>query len=188
MFEERLRLITENKEYFEQFIAHASNSIYQALSSNKKLLFCGNGGSAAESQHMAAEYAATLDHRRPRDGMAAISLTTDTSFITAWSNDFGFETIFSRQISVLAQKGDVLICYSTSGNSKNILNALNEALKNEMDYLIFTGCNKDSDLAQISSKKNIFHVASDKTPLIQEIHTMLGHDICYNVEKLMESE
>lgn len=187
MFEERLRLITENKEHFEQFIAHASNSIYQALSSNKKLLFCGNGGSAAESQHMAAEYAATLDNKRPRDGMAAISLTTDTSFITAWSNDFGFETIFSRQISVLAQKGDVLICYSTSGNSKNIVNALNEAKKNEMDYLIFSGCNENSELAKISSKKNILHVASDKTPLIQEIHTMLGHDICYNVEKLMES-
>ena len=187
MFEERLRLITENKEYFEQFIAHASNSIYQALSSNKKLLFCGNGGSAAESQHMAAEYAATLDHKRPRDGMAAISLTTDTSFITAWSNDFGFETIFSRQISVLAQKGDVLICYSTSGNSKNIVNALNEALKKEMDYLIFSGFNENSDLAKISSKKNILHVTSDKTPLIQEMHTMLGHDICYKVEKLMDS-
>lgn len=188
MFEERLKIITENKEYFERFIDQASNIIFQALSSNKKILFCGNGGSAAESQHMAAEYAATLDHRRPRDGMAAISLTTDTSFITAWSNDFGFETIFSRQISVLAEKGDVLICYSTSGNSKNIVYALNEALNKEMNYLIFSGCNRDSELAKLASKENILHVPSDKTPFIQEIHTMLGHDICYNVEKLMQSK
>lgn len=188
MFDERINLITQNKEYLENFVLEATKSIVQSLDANKKILFCGNGGSAAESQHMAAEYAATLDHKRPRDGMSAIALTTDTSFITAWSNDFGYETIFSRQISVLGKEGDILICYSTSGNSKNIINALNEAIKMKMNYLVFTGANKESQLAKIASRKKIVHVNSSLTPLIQEIHTMLGHDICYNVEKMIASK
>ncbi len=188
MFNERVKLLTENKNYFEEYIRFASSVIFKALASNKKIIFCGNGGSAAESQHMAAEYVATLDHQRPRDGLSAIALTTDTSFITAWSNDFGFETIFSRQVSVLGNKGDVLICYSTSGNSVNILNAIKEAQKKGLNYLIFTGSNKSSDLANISSQENIVHVPSNKTALIQEVHTMLGHDICYNVEKLIAAK
>ena len=188
MFDERLKLIKENKDYLENFVQVSSKMIYSSLRTNNKILFCGNGGSAAESQHMAAEYVATLDHRRPREGLSAIALTTDTSLITAWSNDFGFDTIFSRQISVLGTKGDILICYSTSGNSINICNAVNEAIEKNINYLIFTGSNRDSKLANISSKENIVFVESENTALIQEVHTMIGHDICYNVEKLIASK
>ena len=93
MFDKRLSLINENKDYLENFVQIASKKIYTSLNANNKILFCGNGGSAAESQHMAAEYVATLDHRRPREGLSAIALTTDTSLITAWSNDFGLSLI-----------------------------------------------------------------------------------------------
>jgi D-sedoheptulose 7-phosphate isomerase len=183
MFDKRIEILSKNKEYFESFIIYAAGLISSTLVTNNKIMFCGNGGSAAESQHMAAEYAATLDSKRPRDGYAAIALTTDTSFITAWSNDFGFESVFSRQISSIGNQGDLLICYSTSGNSKNVLEAVIQAKKQKINYLIFTGNNKESFLAKFSDKKNIVYVPSSHTPIIQEVHTMLGHDICYNVEQ-----
>jgi D-sedoheptulose 7-phosphate isomerase len=99
----------------------ASQMIATALQSGGKLMLCGNGGSAGDAQHLAAEFVATLDHQRPRAGLAAIALTTDTSFITAYANDFGFDGIFSRQVETLGRTEDVLIGISTSGNSKNVV-------------------------------------------------------------------
>ena len=90
-------------------------------------MFCGNGGSAAESQHMAAEYCATLNSKNFRTGFPAIALTVDTSFITAWTNDFGYKEVFSRQVETLGGNGDTLICYSTSGKSENIIAAIEKA-------------------------------------------------------------
>ena len=87
-------------------------------------MLCGNGGSAGNAQHLAAEFVATLNHQKPRPGLAALALTTDTSFITAYSNDFGFEGIFERQIQALGKSGDVLIGISTSGNSANVEKAM----------------------------------------------------------------
>lgn len=188
MFDKRIEILTDNKEYLKAFVGHAANVVHKTFKANNKIMFCGNGGSAAESQHMAAEYAATLDSKRPRDGFPAIALTTDTSFITAWSNDFGFDGIFSRQVSTIGNSGDLLICYSTSGNSKNIMQAVIQAKHQKINYLIFTGSNKESSLAKISNKSDIFHAPSLETPIIQEIHTMLGHDICYNVELLMKGK
>ena len=92
--------------------------IAENLKAGGKLLLCGNGGSAGDAQHLAAEFVATLDHQNPRPGMAALALTTDTSFITAYSNDFGFEGIFARQIQALGHAGDVVVGISTSGNSR----------------------------------------------------------------------
>ena len=146
-------------------------------------MFCGNGGSAAESQHMAAEYCATLDHNKPRNGYKAIALTTDTSLITAWSNDFGFDGIFERQVDVLGDKGDVLICYSTSGNSENLVKAAKKARNNNISVISFLGGSGGS-LMPISDL--VFLSPSSKTPLIQEHHTMAGHLICSCVEKIME--
>ena len=102
----------------------AAEMIAASLAAGGKLMLCGNGGSAGDAQHLAAEFVATLDHQRPRDGLPAMALTTDTSFITAYANDFGFEGVFARQVSTLGRPGDVLVCISTSGNSKNVLNGL----------------------------------------------------------------
>lgn len=174
----------------DHFLAHAIDSIEKiaslisaSLLDGGKLMFCGNGGSAAESQHMAAEYCATLDHNKPREGYRAIALTTDTSFMSAWSNDFGFGGIFERQISVLGEEGDVLVCYSTSGNSENILRAAQLASSKNIDVIAFTGGNggKLLPLANIS-----FRSPSKETPVIQEHHTVVGHLICSCVEKILE--
>ena len=143
-------------------------------------MFCGNGGSAAECQHMSAEYCATLDHKWPRPGIASISLTTDSSFLTAWTNDFGYEDIFSRQVETLGKKGDLLFCYSTSGNSENVINAAKIAKRNEILVIGFTGNHRVTKLEKYCDE--VFKSPSKETPIIQEFHSLVGHEICSEVE------
>ena len=181
--QERSSNILENLIEFEDIIQIFSKKIFATLDNGNKLLFCGNGGSAAESQHMAAEYCATLNHHNPRKGFKAMALSVDTSFITAWSNDFGFDGIFARQIETLGEENDLLICYSTSGSSKNILEAALEAKRKKMTVLSFTGNSKNNNLAEIS--RSSFLAPSSKTALIQELHTIVGHEVCLAVEQLM---
>ncbi len=173
--------ILENLEYFEKVIKQLSEKISLSLSSGNKLLFCGNGGSAAESQHMAAEYCATLNHHNPRKGFKALALSVDTSLITAWSNDFGFEGIFERQVETLGEENDILICYSTSGTSKNIIKAAIEAKRKKMHVLAFTGNSKENKLSDIADLS--FIAPSSKTAMIQEMHTIIGHEVCLEVER-----
>ncbi len=160
----------------------ASKVIATSLKSGGKLLLCGNGGSAGDAQHLAAEFVATLDHQRPRAGLAAIALTTDTSFITAYSNDFGFAGIFSRQVETLGQKGDVLIGISTSGNSKNVVAAMKVARDGGIATIAFSGeaGGEICDYADIA-----ISVPSRTTMHIQEAHIALGHVITLTVEKLV---
>ncbi|MGB1357199.1 MAG: D-sedoheptulose-7-phosphate isomerase, partial [Candidatus Puniceispirillaceae bacterium] len=113
--------------------------IAASLQAGGKLMLCGNGGSAADSQHLAAEFVATLDHRRPRNGLAALALTTDTSFLTAYANDFGYEGVFARQVETLGNSGDVLIAISTSGNSANIVAACAAAREKGIKIIAMTG-------------------------------------------------
>src|SRR6267143_5042526 len=105
-------------------IARAATLIADAFRGGRKVLLCGNGGSAADAQHIAAEFVSVLDHKRPRRALPAVALTTDTSFLTANTNDFGFENVFARQIEALGAAGDVLVGISTSGGSANVLAAL----------------------------------------------------------------
>jgi len=184
--QERSTNILENLIEFEDIIQVFSKKIFTTLDNGNKLLFCGNGGSAAESQHMAAEYCATLNHHNPRKGFKAMALSVDTSFITAWSNDFGFDGIFARQIETLGEENDLLICYSTSGSSKNILEAALEAKRKKMTVLSFTGNSKNNKLAEISSSS--FLAPSSKTAFIQELHTIVGHEVCLAVEQLMSKK
>ena len=178
---ERSSNILENLNEFEDIIEIFSKEIFKALNNGNKLLFCGNGGSAAESQHMAAEYCATLNHHNPRKGFKAMALTVDTSFITAWSNDFGFEGIFERQIETLGEENDILICYSTSGSSKNIIKGALEAKRKKMHVLAFTGNSQENKLVDIADYS--FIAPSSKTAMIQEMHTIIGHEVCLSVEK-----
>ena len=180
--EKRITLLNSIGSAFNNNFELAVNELQEAIKDEKFLFFCGNGGSAAESQHMSAEYIATLDHKRFRKGAKAISLTVDTSFLTAWTNDFGFEEVFSRQLDTLGSSGDILFAYSTSGNSPNIISAVKKAKEKQIKVLGFTG-NEGGKLAALADIS--FIVPSSNTALIQEVHTILGHDLCFEAEKIL---
>lgn len=148
-----------------------------ALKNNKKLLFCGNGGSAADSQHLATELTIRFSSDRP--AIAAIALTTDTSALTAAGNDIGFDRVFSRQVEALGQGGDVLMAFSTSGNSGNVVLAVEEAKRRRMSVVFFGGGSggKIMPLADAS-----LIVPSKMTARIQECHILIGHILCGAIE------
>ena len=143
-----------------------------------KMLFCGNGGSAADAQHIAAELSGRfyLD-RKP---LCAIALNCNTSYLTSVSNDYGFEYVFSRGVEAMANKGDILVGISTSGNSQNVLNAFAKAREMGVFTVAMTG--RDGGIIAPSSDL-IINVPSDDTPRIQEVHIMIGHIVCELVEK-----
>lgn len=153
------------------------------LRSGGKLMLCGNGGSAADSQHLAAEFVATLDHRRPRGGLAALALTTDSSFLTAYANDFGYEGVFARQVETLGRPGDVLIGISTSGNSVNVLAACKAARLAGIGVVAMTG---DGGGALADHCDILLQVPSSVTMHIQESHIALGHVITLAVERILD--
>ena len=165
---------------FNEIFKEAVIRVTESIQNEGTLFFAGNGGSAAESQHMSAEYIATLDHNKFRPGIKSIALTVDTSFMTAWTNDFGYEEVFKRQLETLSTKGDVFFAYSTSGNSMNILKALESAKEKAVITIGFSGNDggKMKDICDIC-----FVVPHMNTALIQEVHSILGHEICSSVEK-----
>lgn len=152
--------------------------IIKALRDNKKILICGNGGSAADSQHFAAEL--TGRYKRERKGLCAIALSTDTSALTAIGNDYGYEYVFSRQVEALATKGDVVIGISTSGNSKNIINAIEMANKIGCTTISLSG--KDGGIIKNLCDYSLI-APSDDTPRIQEIHILCIHILCELIER-----
>ena len=143
-----------------------------------KVLFCGNGGSAADAQHLAAEFSGRF--YKDRDALPAEALHTNTSYLTAVANDYGYDVVYSRIIKGIGQKGDVLVGLSTSGNSKNIINAFEAAKEKGMITIAFTG---DSGGKLKGIADFLINVPSDDTPRIQESHIMLGHIICELVEE-----
>lgn len=148
-----------------------------ALKSGKTIFWCGNGGSAAESQHMAAELMGRfMKERRP---LSSICLNTDTSVLTCISNDYEFDYIFERQIQGLGQNGDLLVLFSTSGNSNNQIRAAKAAQELGVVTIGFVG---QSGGNLIKYLDYIFRVASTETARIQEIHTLLGHTFCQLIE------
>jgi len=166
----------------QQQISAAIEILCNTFSEGNKVLFAGNGGSAADAQHMATEYVVRFQHNRP--GLAAIALTTDTSALTAIGNDFGFEQIFARQVEALGQAGDVFIAYSTSGTSPNILAALRVAREKQLVTIGFTGIGAGSrEIAELSDC--CLHIPSAITSHIQEGHLAVGHLICGAVEARM---
>jgi D-sedoheptulose 7-phosphate isomerase len=151
-----------------------------ALHAGKKLLLIGNGGSAADAQHIAAEIVGRYKQERP--GWPAIALTTDASALTAIANDYGFEQIFARQVQALGQRGDILFALTTSGRSPNVLAALKTARDMAITTVGFTGTKGESLRA---SCDHLFISPSDDTPVIQQIHMMAMHAICDEVEHAM---
>lgn len=162
--------------------AEAARMIAASLADGGTLMLCGNGGSAGDAQHIAAEFVATLDYARPRPGLRALALTTDTSFLTAYSNDFGYQDIFARQVETLGRSGDVLVGISTSGNSENVMAAIEKAKSMGMKTIALTG----GSGGQLKSLADLtITVPADQTALIQEVHIALGHAITAAVETIL---
>lgn len=159
-------------------IEKAVRAIIDSLKSGGKLLIFGNGGSAADSQHTAAELVGRF--KTDRKALPAIALTTDTSALTAIANDYGYEHVFSRQLEALASKGDVALGISTSGNSKNVIEAFRKARSIGVKTIALTG----GDGGLMKSEADICMIVKTKdTPRIQESHIMIGHIICARIEE-----
>lgn len=159
-------------------IQNAVHHITHAIKSGNKLLICGNGGSAADAQHIAGEFLCRF--YQDRHPLPAIALTTDSSILTSIGNDYSYEEVFSRQILGLGKKGDLLLGISTSGSSKNVLKGFKVAKEIEIKTILLTG-NEEREIAQFSDL--IIKAPSNDTPRIQEIHLLIEHLICEEVEK-----
>ncbi len=161
-------------------IEEAARQIAEAFSQGGKLLLFGNGGSATDASHIAAEFVNRFSMERPP--LPAIALNTDMAALTAISNDYGFQDIYAKQLKALASEGDIAIAISTSGASANILKAVETAKRKKLKVIAFTG----QKGAKLASKADIaFVVPSSETPRIQEVHITLGHVICQMVEEIL---
>ena len=176
-FLSHLEVINLTIETMQEKLEQASLLVVETLKNGNKVLLCGNGGSAADAQHIAAEL--TGRYKSERRGLPGIALTTDTSALTAIGNDYGYDRVFDRQVEALAQKGDLLIGISTSGNSKNVLNALKTATEMGCKTLGLTG--RDGGEMNILCDVNLV-VPSNDTPRIQEMHILFAHTICQIID------
>ncbi len=167
-----------NNELFLKRIEEVSNFIANAFENGHRLYLCGNGGSAADAQHLAAEF--TGRFYTDREPLPAEALHVNTSFLTAVANDYSYDQIYERAIKAHGRKGDILIGLSTSGNSKNVLLAQKEALSRGMTVISFTG---ESGGKMKDYCNYLFNVPSNDTPRIQESHILVGHIICQLVEE-----
>jgi len=194
MFQKELSIISNHAQkgaelrvlFFEEnskLIVDIAGYIAASLVKGGKILICGNGGSAADAQHMAAEFVGRFKLESP--ALPAIALTTDTSILTAVSNDYNFKDIFKRQIKALGKEGDILIAISTSGKSKNIIEAIEAAKEKNMLTVGLTG---KKGLPMLDVCDYVLHVPSDETPLIQEIHISALHIICELVDVFLFEE
>ena len=155
-----------------------AKSTLEVVKNGNKIFWCGNGGSASQANHLSAELVGGM-YKNKIKPFKSVCLNTDTAFITAWSNDDSFENIFSRQLQSLANSGDLLIALSTSGNSKNIINAANYAKANNIKTFSLTG--NDGGTLKKESTLNV-NINSSSTQTIQEMHILLGHIICDIIE------
>src|SRR6202047_83215 len=197
------RLSQNSKDPIETHLAHSLRALERAiqdadllatarkiaeviigsLRAGNKLLVIGNGGSAADAQHIAAEIVGRYQQDRP--AYAALALTTDTSALTAIANDYGFEQVFARQVAGLGQRGDVLLALSTSGRSPNILAALRTARERGLGTICF---NRTQGQALVTPYDHLLVAPSDNTPIIQQIHLTVAHGICEVIEQTLMRE
>ena len=172
-------LLENNYNQFEKLVEVCINSIKKG----NKIIFFGNGGSAADAQHIATEL--VVRYKRNRRSIPAISLSTDTSALTAIGNDFSFKEIFSRQLESIGKKNDVAIGISTSGKSQNILKALELAKKKKLHSVFFTKKNYPNKKKINRISNIIIGVPSDDTARIQEMHILLGHLLCEAIDEIL---
>lgn len=185
-FDESIQTKQMAKEVLSEPAARAAQLMFDALANDGKILACGNGGSAADAQHFAAEMTGRFEKERME--LAAIALTTDTSALTAIGNDYGFDHIFSKQVRALGRAGDVLIGISTSGNSSNIIEAIHAAHERDMCVIAFTG-RDGGKIAQLLKENDVLlNVPYPRTARIQEVHLMMIHAMCDCIDTMLEGE
>jgi D-sedoheptulose 7-phosphate isomerase len=185
-FDEGIELRRKMAETMPAAIASAGTALAAALKGGRKALACGNGGSAADSQHFAAEIVGRFERERP--GMPAIALTVDTSALTAIANDYDFDRVFSRQVEALGQPGDVLLGISTSGNSKNVIEAIKAAHAKGMVVIALTGRDGGAMAKMLRAGDHHLNVAHPRTMRVQEVHLLAIHCLCEVVDNVIFGE
>ena len=164
-------------------VCDAAQILLNCITSGGKVLACGNGGSAGDAQHFAAELVGRFERERP--GLPAISLATDTSILTAVGNDYGYQQVFSKQVQALGQPGDVLLAISTSGNSGNVIAAIEAAHEKDMAVIALTGKGGGRIGAMLSDRDMHICVPHDRTARIQEVHLLVIHCLCDGIDALL---
>ena len=182
-FSESAHLKLQSMDALAGPIAAAAERMVQCLRADGKILACGNGGSAADSQHFAAELLNRFEMERP--GLAAMALTTDTSTLTSIANDYDFNQVFSKQVRALGHKNDLLLAISTSGNSKNVLAAVVAAHENGMDVVALTGRNGGGMTEALQATDIHICVPAQSTARIQEVHLLSLHCLCDAIDCLL---
>jgi D-sedoheptulose 7-phosphate isomerase len=167
-------------------IAAAIDTMFGALANGSRILACGNGGSAADAQHFAAELIGRFERERP--GLPAVALTTDASVLTALANDYAYDEIFARQIRALGQPGDVLLAITTSGNSANVLAAIEAAHEREMVVVALTGNGGGNANGVLTDLDIHICVPSERTARIQEVHLLTVHCLCDGIDAMLLGE
>lgn len=179
-FQESIAAKQQAAELLAEPVAAAADLMLQSLMEDGKILACGNGGSAADAQHFAAEMTGRFE--RERMGLAAIAITTDTSALTAIGNDYDFNRIFSKQVSALGRPGDVLLAISTSGNSANIIAAIEAAHEQDMRVVALTGRDGGKIAGLLGENDILLNVPHQRTARIQEIHILIIHALCDHID------
>jgi phosphoheptose isomerase len=170
-------------ELLPEAIANAGRLMAQSLLDNHKILSCGNGGSAADAQHFAAEMVNRYETERP--GLPALALTTDSSILTSIANDYYYDEVFSKQIKALGQPGDVLLAISTSGSSKNIIQAIHSAHDRNLHVIALTG-RDGGQIAPLMREKDVeIRVPAQSTARIQETHLLIIHCLCDMIDRVL---
>ena len=182
-FAESIRAKQEAEKVLVEPTAQAAELMLQCLMNDGKILACGNGGSAADAQHFAAEMTGRFEKERME--LAAVALTTDTSALTAIGNDYGFDHIFSKQVRALGRAGDVLMGISTSGNSANVIEAIKAAHERDMKVVAFTGRDGGKIAAMLKEGDVLLNVPYPRTARIQEVHILLVHALCDCIDTML---
>jgi D-sedoheptulose 7-phosphate isomerase len=185
-FDEGIELRRRMAETLPAQIARAGEALAAALKSGRKALACGNGGSAADSQHFAAELVGRFERERP--GFPAIALTTDTSALTAIANDYDYDRVFSKQVEALGSEGDVLLAISTSGNSKNVVEAMKAAQARKLVVIALTGRDGGAMGRMCGPRDFHINVAHPRTMRVQEVHLLVVHCLCEVVDNVIFGE
>ena len=182
-FAESIQAKQQAAQVLAQPTAQAAELLFNALANDGKFLICGNGGSAADAQHFAAEMTGRFEKERME--LAAIALTTDTSALTAIGNDYGFDHIFSKQVRALGRTGDVLVGISTSGNSGNVIEAIHAAHQNGMHVIALTGRDGGKIAQMLQEGDVLLNVPYPRTARIQEVHILLIHAMCDCIDTML---
>ena len=185
-FQDAIELKQRMSETMAPAIARAGEALAGALSRGHKVLACGNGGSAADCQHFAAELVGRFERERP--GLPAVALTVDTSALTAIANDYSYDEVFSKQVEALGREGDALLALSTSGNSRNVIAAMKAARARGMAVVALTGRDGGEMARLLGPGDHHLNVAHPRTMRIQEVHILALHCLCDTIDNVLHGE